>query len=356
MTSTLHLIGLPHTEFTDDYSWCAFTSLHKTFATMMSRFGGYEIIMYGGHNNEAECTEHVKCHNSPKSTNFFVPPWTQEYFQPMNDRVIAAMKKRIKPGDLILLSMGVVQLAIQNAFPENISVEFCVGYGGSTAPARVFPSEAWRHVLLGKDAENVMVIRGMSSHATIPHFLDPELFPKGNGGDYLLFVGRMGGLKGEQIAIQTSEKTGIPLKLVGPDCPDYTGTYGEYLGVVKPKERAELMGGALALIAPSQFPEPFGLVVIEAQMTGTPVITTDWGAFTETVEQGVTGYRCNTMPEFVNAALRLYEQYIGTGMVINRNSIRKRALRLYSIDAVAPQYDNFFKRLEYIYPAQFPNA
>jgi glycosyltransferase involved in cell wall biosynthesis len=311
---------------------------------MMTRFG-YEVILYAGHNNEAECAEHVKCHNSPKSTDFFVPPWTQEYFQPMNKRVIAAMRKRIKPGDLILLSMGVVQLPIQNAFPENISVEFCVGYGGSTSPARVFPSEAWRHVLLGKDAKNVMVIRGMCSHVTIPHFLDPELFPKGNGGDYLLFVGRMGGLKGEQIAIQVSQETGIPLKLVGPD---YHGDYGEYLGVVKPKERAELMGGALALVAPSQFPEPFGLVAIEAQMCGTPVITTDWGAFTETVEQGVTGYRCSIIPEFKDAVYRLHEQHIGTVKVVDRDYIRRRALRLYSIDAIAPQYDNFFKRLQYI--------
>ena len=353
MASTLHVVGLPHTETTDDFSWCAFTSLHVAFCKMMTRFG-YEVILYAGHNNEAECAEHVKCHNSPKSTDFFVPPWTQEYFQPMNDRVIAAMKKRIKPGDLILLSMGVVQLPIQNAFPDNISVEFCVGYGGSTAPARVFPSWAWLHVMKGHAAglrqENIMTLRGGATDIAIPHFLDPELFPKGNGGDYLLFVGRMGGMKGEQVAIQVSQETGIPLKLVGPD---YHGDYGEYLGVVKPKERAELMGGALALIAPSQFPEPFGLVVIEAQMCGTPVITTDWGAFTETVEQNVTGYRCAHVKEFVNAVLRLHEQYIGTGKVIDREYIRQRALRLYSIDAVAPQYDAFFKRLEYIYPDKF---
>ena len=195
-----------------------------------------------------------------------------------------------------------------------------------------------------------MTLRGGATDIAIPHFLDPELFPKGNGGDYLLFVGRMGGMKGEQVAIQVSQETGLPLKLVGPD---YHGDYGEYLGVVKPKERAELMGGALALVAPSQFPEPFGLVVIEAQMCGTPVITTDWGAFTETVEQNVTGYRCAHVKEFVNAVLRLHEQYIGTGKVIDREYIRQRALRLYSIDAVAPQYDAFFKRLEYIYPDKF---
>jgi hypothetical protein len=185
----LHLVGLPHTDTTDDFSWCAFTSLQKTFATMMTR-RGHEVILYGGYTNDAEVSEHVVCHRPVKKT-FNVPDWTQEYFSPMNKRVIAAMKKRIQPGDFILLSMGVVQLAIQAAFQHNICVEYCVGYGGSTAPARVFPSEAWRHVIYGASTDNVMTIVGMSSDAVIPHFLDPEMFPQGPGGDYLLFVGRL---------------------------------------------------------------------------------------------------------------------------------------------------------------------
>jgi glycosyltransferase involved in cell wall biosynthesis len=263
----------------------------------------------------------------------------------MNERVVVEMRKRIQPGDLILLSMGVVQLPIQDAFPGNISVEYCVGYGGATAPARVFPSEAWRHVIYGHRAENVMVIRGYCTDAVIPHFLDPDQFPFGKGSDYLLFVGRLGGLKGEEIAVQTSQMTGIPLKIVGPGpVPDY----GEYFGVVGPKERAELMGGALALMMPSQFPEPFGLVAIEAQMCGTPVLSTDWGAATETVQNGVSGYRCSTMDDFAKAAVECSS--------LSRAKIRKRALSLYSTDAVAPQYEAFFERLKTIYPSHFPEG
>jgi glycosyltransferase involved in cell wall biosynthesis len=107
--------------------------------------------------------------------------------------------------------------------------------------------------------------------------------------------------------------------------------------VVKPKERAELMGGALAVMTPSQFPEPFCLVAIEAQMCGTPVLTTDWGAFTETVEQGVTGYRCNTVDEFVRG--------VKEAKALDRDAIRERAIRLYSYDAVAPQYAAYFDRI-----------
>ena len=339
----LHLVGLPHTEMTDDYSWCAFTALAKTFATMMSQ-QGFEVITYGGPNSAIEGVENVPCHEAPSSTDFFVPPWTQEYFHPMNERAIKAIRRRIEPGDLILLSMGVVQIPIANAFPEHVSVEYCVGYGGSTAPAQVYPSEAWRHIILGHRAgekqESVMTIQGMSSHAVIPHFLDPLAFPKGDGdGDYVLFVGRLGSMKGEEVAAQAARLAGVPLKVVGAGDPP-AGC--EYLGTVGPKERAELMGNARAVMTPSLFPEPFCLVAIEAQMCGTPAITTDWGAFTETVEAGVSGFRCSTLNEFAAA--------IDTAPRLDRKAVRRRAKALYSMKAIGPQYTDFFNRLDAIYP------
>ena len=322
---------------TDNFNWCAFTSLVGSFATMMTRYG-YEVILYAGPDNEAECAEHIVCSDKPANTEPFVPPWTAEYFRPMNGRVIAEMSKRIKPGDIILRQQGPCTELVQQAFPRNVSCEPICGYAGATAPAKVYPSEAWRHLVLGWQCglrgENVHTIWGMSSDATIPHFLDVDKFPQGDGGDYLLFVGRLGGMKGDNIAAQVAEQLGIPLKVAGPGPPP---AYGEYLGVVKPKERAELMGGALAVMTPSQFPEPFCLVAIEAQMCGTPVLATDWGAFTETVEQGVTGYRCNTVDEFVRG--------VKEAKALDRDAIRERAIRLYSYDAVAPQYAAYFDRI-----------
>ena len=328
----LHLVGLPHTEFTDEFSWCAFTSLGLTFSTMMQR-QGHEVILYGGERTDAECSELVTCHG-PVSTEFHVPEWTQDYFSDMNTRVIEEMKERVQPGDFILLSMGVCQLPIQYAFPNNVSVEYCVGYGGATAPARVFPSEAWRHIIYGHRAENVMVIRGMCTDAVIPHFLDPVKFPKGNGGDYLLFMGRHGSLKGEEVALQVAEETGFELIDIGPG--------GKVVG---PKERADLMGGARAVLTPSMFPEPFCLVAIEAQMCGTPVLSTDWGAFTETVAHDISGFRCSTIPEFVQAA--------HMAVYLDRENIRERALALYSTAAIGPRYTKFFERLKAVYPEKF---
>lgn len=335
----LHLLSLPHTETTSDYSWCAFTSLVRNMATMMTR-EGHEVILYAGPHNDAECTEHVVCSEQPVTCNPFVPPWTYEYFAPMNNKIIEEMRKRIKPGDLILQSTS-LQSVIGEAFPNNISVEYAIGYGGCRAACRVFPSEAWRHEIYGRDAaargEDIHTVMGWASDCVIPHMLDVDQFPEGKGGDYLLFIGRLNSMKGEDVAVETSKRTGIPLKIVGSGTPP---DYGEYLGVVKPKERAELMGGALAFMCPSIFPEPFGLVAIEAQMVGTPVLSTDWGAFTETVKQGVTGYRCVTVNDFVKAAKDIKH--------LDRNKIRERAIRKYSFGAIGPQYTNFFERLKEI--------
>jgi glycosyltransferase involved in cell wall biosynthesis len=98
------------------------------------------------------------------------------------------------------------------------------------------------------------------------------------------------------------------------------------------------MGNARCVLMPTLYVEPFGLVAIEAQMCGTPAITTDWGAFPETVEQGVSGYRCHTLREFCDA--------VWESPRLDRDVIRKRAIDLYSTESIGPQYVEFFNRLE----------
>ena len=113
--------------------------------------------------------------------------------------------------------------------------------------------------------------------------------------------------------------------------------YGEYVGLVGAEEKAKLIGNATATFAPTNYIEPFGNVVIEAQTCGTPTITTDWGAFTETNINGLTGYRCRTFDEFCKAAEDVKS--------LDPKTIHERAINLYSVDNIRYEYDKYFRRL-----------
>jgi glycosyltransferase involved in cell wall biosynthesis len=110
-----------------------------------------------------------------------------------------------------------------------------------------------------------------------------------------------------------------------------------YVGEVGPQARGELMSYATALFCPTIYIEPFGSVAAEAQLCGTPVLCTDWGAMTETVEHGHTGFRCRNLSEFI--------QGMNDVKHLHRHYIRERAVGLWSLENVAKKYDTHFKRL-----------
>jgi glycosyltransferase involved in cell wall biosynthesis len=152
---------------------------------------------------------------------------------------------------------------------------------------------------------------------------------------YYLYMGRMIDRKGVDIASQVCKELGVDLIMAGPGSE--IPSYGNYVGPVGPEERARLMGGATAMFAPTKYIEPFGNVVIEAQACGTPTITTDWGAFTETNINGLTGYRCRTFDEFCKAA--------EDAKSLDPKAIHERAISLYSVDVIKYEYDKYFRRL-----------
>ena len=110
----------------------------------------------------------------------------------------------------------------------------------------------------------------------------------------------------------------------------------EYIGYADVKKRAELLSKAKAVFTPSTYLEPFCGVHVEAMLCGTPVITTDFGAFTDYVINGLTGYRCNTLQDFVDAA-RLVED-------LSPRVIRKYATK-FTLDSVKWEYQRWFQDL-----------
>ena len=337
-----HVLALPHTQVTKEYAGCAFTEKVRRFCMMMTKLG-HEVYLYAGEQNEAPVTELITCITEAERAeavgdqHFTSTSWDQElpHWQMFNKNAIAGLKERLQPHDFICAIGGYSHKSIADAFPNHMTVEFGVGYGGVFSQYRVFESYAWMHSIYA-GYQNPTTVDGKFFDVVIPGYLEPEMFPLGDGdSDYYLFIGRVIDRKGFAIAQEVCKRLGKRLIIAGPGGDP--GGYGEYIGSVNPEQRAELMGKAIATLAPTLYIEPFGNVVIESQACGTPTITTDWGAFTENNPNGVTGYRCRTLSEFLQAAEDVKK--------LDRKAIREHSISRYSLDTIGLEYEAYFQRL-----------
>lgn len=336
-----HVVALPHTQVTKEFSGCAYTEKVRRFCIMMHDLG-HEVYLYAGENVDAPVTKLITCISEERRAQAVGNGhYTQASFDTealhwriFNTNVIRLMQRDLEPQDFICVIGGSAHKPIADAYPKHISVEFGVGYGGVFSKYRVFESYAWMHSIYA-GWKNPTTVDGQFYDTVIPGYLEPDMFPLGKGdGDYYLYIGRLIERKGYRIAQEVCERLGKRLILAGPGPQD---GYGEFVGSIGPEQRAELMGSAIATFAPTLYIEPFGNVVIEAQTCGTPTITTDWGAFTENNEHGVTGFRCRTLQEFINAAENV--------KTLDRARIREQAIAKYSLDVIGRKYEAYFQRL-----------
>jgi glycosyltransferase involved in cell wall biosynthesis len=182
--------------------------------------------------------------------------------------------------------------------------------------------------------------------AVIPHGVDVSQFTfRSDAEDYVCYLGRFEGIKGPLQAIAAARAVGVRLLMAGPSNPYFRekvqplidGKSVEYVGFVKGAERDKLLGGAKALIYPIQYPEPFGLVLVEAMLCGTPVVAMRLGAVPEIVEQGVTGFHADSKEEFLAA--------IPKATVLDRRRVRDRAEQKFSAARMAGEYIRVYREI-----------
>lgn len=168
-------------------------------------------------------------------------------------------------------------------------------------------------------------------------------------GRYLAFLGRISPEKGPEKAIALARACGIPLKIAAKvDPADETyfrhriepllqDPLIEFVGEIGEGEKSDFLGHALALLFPVDWPEPFGIVLIEAMACGAPVIAWKRGSVSEIVEDGVTGFVVNSVNEAVAAVARL--------KTLNRLRIRHICERRFSALSMAKRYLDVYARL-----------
>jgi glycosyltransferase involved in cell wall biosynthesis len=153
---------------------------------------------------------------------------------------------------------------------------------------------------------------------TIYHGLPTDLFSFRRGSDgYLAFLGRISPEKGADRAIEIAKRVDMPLKIAAKVDrvdrryfkrvvePLLNDSHVEWVGEISDQQKNDFLGNAYALLFPIDWPEPFGLVMIEAMACGTPVIAYDRGSVPEVMDDGVTGFIVRELDEAAEAVRRV---------------------------------------------------
>ena len=186
--------------------------------------------------------------------------------------------------------------------------------------------------------------------ATVPHGLPEDLFAfRARAGEHLAFVGRTSPEKRPDRAIEIAERAGMRLKMAAKvDAADRAYFESkirpllarpgvEFVGEIGEEEKADFLGSARALLFPIDWPEPFGLVMIEALACGTPVIAFRKGSVPEIIEDGVSGFIVESVEEAVEPIGRLDR--------IDRGACRKAFERRFTASRMARQYVEVYRRV-----------
>ncbi len=182
----------------------------------------------------------------------------------------------------------------------------------------------------------------------VHHGIPADRYKPGPGGGPLAFIGRMTDQKRPDRAIRIARAAGAGLLLAGGidvGNPLYFQREVEpllcgaiaHLGEIDDRAKQDLLGNAAALLFPIDWPEPFGLVMIEAMACGTPVIAWRNGSAPEIVEHGVTGFVVDNEDEAVRAIHRLHE--------LDRTRIRAVFETRFTADRMARDYEALYRRL-----------
>lgn len=185
---------------------------------------------------------------------------------------------------------------------------------------------------------------------TVYHGLPNNLYSfHSRPGSYLAYLGRFSPEKRPDHAIEVAKRVGMPLRMAGKVDPADRGYFEgqierlldhpliEYVGEVTDAEKNDFLGDAAAVLCPYDWPEPFGVVLIEALACGTPVVAYRRGSIPEIIDDGVTGFVCDNLNDMVSALDRV--------PLINRQHCRESFEARFTVQRMVEDYLALYERI-----------
>jgi len=312
---------------------------------------GYQIIHYGVAGAQTEADEHVelmsRCrqntlrgHDCSDQAKFVGDDGnvSSPLYLEFNRRLREALVERVTQADLVLLPFGWGHAQAVEGLPFTL-VESGIGYPNlyPGAQHRIYESYAWMHFHQGRENRN-----GKNYEWVVPNYFDVDEWDFQPSPDLntVVFLGRICDLKGLPTVVEIAKhRPDLHFILCGQGDPKpyLTESNIGYQPPLTGRARSAFLGNARAVLMPSNFTEPFAGVSVESQFCGTPVLSTSYGAFTENIEDEVTGFRCHTLGDWLAALDRASD--------LDRAYIATRARRLYGYDRVGKMYDRVFKQI-----------
>jgi glycosyltransferase involved in cell wall biosynthesis len=216
----------------------------------------------------------------------------------------------------------------------------------------IFERIAARDAVVAISASQAAAAPTVSVAAVVHHGLDVASWPVGGGGDHVVFLGRMHPHKAPDRAIELARRAGVRLVLAAKMREPAEYAYFEscvkpllhsgveFIGEADAALKRELLGSARALLNPIRWPEPFGMVMLEALACGTPVVASPSGAAPEIVEPGVNGFLCADDDQFVSAI----ERAADLDRAVCRATVRQRFPLSRMIDGYLSVYEGRLSR------------
>jgi len=376
-----HLLSLVHLPQSEEFISCAFTQKNRKLAKMLTSLGhivffygpeGSDVEKYCGSKNlhfiQTHTLSDIRKDYGDGDNRFKIgydytntdfrhdfnsqkKPSTLKFYA----KCIKEINKNKKDDDFLLCTQGPYFRLIADAVNLFLTCEPGVGYRGSYMRFRAFESSYIMDFTYGSEHPR-QCVNGSYYDRVIPNSFDPkDIEYSDKKEDYYLFIGRMIIRKGIMTAYLTTKAIGAKLIIAGQGARvlpngdlfpiehhEFRMPKGnwEFKGFVDVPQRKKLMAKAIATFVPTIYLECFAGAHIESMLSGTPVITTNFGVFPSTVINGLNGYRCNTLKDFVAAAKNVKR--------LDPRTIREHAKK-YLMNSVRWQYQKWFEDLYQLY-------